>query len=166
MDRHLSARKLLLKGSVMFRRQAIMLACAAMAPSYEVHDDDDAAEETKMKTLAQDLANMEYCAIREAHDDWRTLSYVHDIKLDDEYGALYIVTRDTRLLDRWSMRVDRAMYPGELPVYALGKSGHIEGNDDGYHNVTLLIVGRDGLELERRAFADLYAKYPVVKLFS
>lgn len=158
----------LMRTQVMFRREAVQYAAAAVIPigyrAPELVPDDDAgedpAEHARVEALAQKLADLEFYAIQEAHDNWPAVSYLADIKLAEEYAAFYIVTRDTKLLDRWSMRVERAMFPGKLRVYALGKAGYIEGRDDGYFNVTLFIVGREGLEQERRAFADLYGNYP------
>ncbi len=153
----------------MFRRNAILLACSAVpaiclpavvAPAVTTEADDD-REQAEVDELAQTLADIEFAALKDDHpEDWRSVSYIADAKIDERFSAFYCVTGDERLLNLWAGRVERAMYPGKLRVYALGKAGQYPGMDNGFNHVTLFIVGREGVELERVAFADLKATYP------
>ena len=153
----------------MIRRNALLLACSAIpaaclpsvvAPAVTTEADDD-REQAEVDELAQTLADIEFAALKDGHpDDWQRVSYIADVKISERFAAFYCVTGDERLLCLWAGRVERAMYPGSLRVYALGKAGQYPGMDNGFNHVTLFIVGREGVELERVAFADLKAKYP------
>ena len=157
----------------MFRRKAILLACSAIpaaclplaAPAVVSTEADDDREQAEVDELAQTLADIEFAALKDGHpDDWQRVSYVADVKISDRFAAFYCVTGDERLLSLWAARVERSMYPGSLRVYALGKAGQYPGMDDGFNHVTLFIVDRESVELERVAFADLKAKYPEPEL--
>lgn len=152
----------------MLRRNAFMLACSAIpalflpaAPAVVPTVDDDDREQAEVDELAKTLAQIELAALKDDHpDDWESVSYIADAKIDDRFAAIYCVTGDERLLSLWAARVERAMYPGKLRVYALGKAGQYPGKHDGFNHVTLFIVDRESVELERVAFLDLKAKYP------
>lgn len=153
---------------MMLRRNAFLLACSAIPalflpapPAVVPTEDDDDREQAEVDELAKTLAQIELAALKDDHpEDWENVSYVADAKIDDRFTAIYCVTSNMKLLDLWAARVDHAMYPGELRVHAIGKAGQIEGLDDGYNVVTLLICNRESVELERVAFLDLKAKYP------
>jgi len=153
---------------MMLRRNAFLLACSAIpalflpaAPTVGPTEDDDDREQAEVNDLAKTLAQIEFAALKDDHpEDWQSVSYVTDKPVSEDYAAIYCVTSNMKLLDLWAARVDHAMYPGELRVHAIGKAGQIEGLDDGYNVVTLLICNRESVELERVAFLDLKAKYP------
>ncbi|MCC7334063.1 MAG: hypothetical protein IT422_03140 [Pirellulaceae bacterium] len=155
---------------MMLRRNAFLLACSAIpaiclpavvAPAVVSTEDDDDREQAEVDQLAMTLALREFASLRANYpDNWQRLSYITDKPLNDTLAAIYCVTSNTKLIDRWAYRVEHAMYPGNLRVRSLGKAGPIEGADDGYDVVTLLICYRESVELERLAFADLKAKYP------
>jgi len=149
------------------KRRDFIFSSAAVVPvtsAYQVgkRSDDDAAELAECDALAKSLAKMELAAIQADYPaSWRDVSYVGETYINERWTAIYCVTNDMRLLDRWAARVERAIYPGKLMVYALAKAGPIAGMDEGYNVVTLMICDRHSVGLEYVAFADLKAKYPL-----
>ncbi|MEZ6080811.1 MAG: hypothetical protein R3C56_35605 [Pirellulaceae bacterium] len=74
------------------------------------------------------------------------------MKIDDRFAAIYCVTGDERLLNLWAAQLNGQPYPGKLRVYAQRQAGQYPGMDDGFNHVTLFIVDRESVELERVAF--------------
>lgn len=149
------------------KRRDFIFSSVAVLPVSKVqvdtsNQDDDAAELAECEALAKTLADIELNGLKADHpDSWRDVSYIGETHVNERWTAIYCVTSDMRLLDRWSMRVERAIYPGKLMVYALAKAGPIAGMDEGYNIVTLMICDRHSVGLESVAFADLKAKYPL-----
>lgn len=150
----------------MFRRNAILLACSAIPTAcLPAGASVSTPEPIELEVDAQQLADLEYRSIQVNHPEtWQSISYVGEAMLNSQYAAIYCVTADQRLLGLWAGRVDRAMYPGKLRVFDLGKAGQYPGMHDGFNHVTVFVVDRKSLELEHSAFAELRAKYPEPRL--
>lgn len=111
-----------------------------------------------LEITIQELADLELKALRFNNPDtWQQISYITSVKLKAGTSLLYCATHSAPILDRFAIRVERALNDG-LHAFELAVAGPL--GKEGDNVVTMFTVDTDSLERMKGRFVDLFAQYP------